>query len=456
MLLAAFSIAFLILYLLLSHNNRLATDDYFYLKNADQLGIWNGMLASYHSWVTRWMSILFLNCVFRSYHFFHSLLPFHLFTIIAFIFSCMNCIRAITKRFPGIKITFTSRLLYSVLFIASIFFFSFSNGESFFWIASATMYLWSIVFFIAGLSFIIQPATGWWTKIACGFCFLFIGGAGESVSINIFILLIAGLLFYFNKGNYSFGNFRKNDQTRMILIAIAALSCSLLISYFGEGRVLRQSALPETGLVNAFVITVKSFIKLILFYLPLKISWFLFFMVPWIYLGYQYSSDKKEPLEKVFGQLFRFVLVFLLLSFLTFIPISFLLGETGPFRTWILISFYLALCSIACGFYLGYKAAWNKKLLNGVFTISMLSSIALMVIFIMSQGSITSTYASAVDQRMKILQAWKEKSGTNTLELDELPPSGMLYSSEISNDSSHFSNQHLKEYLNLKFDIRKK
>ncbi len=455
-LLASFGVTFLLLYTLLSYNNRLATDDYFYFKNLNDHGIWNGMVASYSTWVSRWFAILFLNVVLKSYNLFHSLLPYHLFTIVALTMVVMNFIRAVAERFLQTTISYITLLLYSILLVASFYFFSFSISETWFWIAATTMYLWGIIFFIAGITFILRPGNKLLNQICCACCFLFIGGASESMAIHILTLLAAGILYILYQNKFSLQSFWKGKSHRMIFISALSLLLALLISYSGHGRVLRQSALPDTGIFSSFLVTVKSLVKLILFQLPLKIHWFIFFAVPWIFLGHQFESEKKESLEKIFKRLVIFFLAFLLLSFISFIPASLFLGETGPYRTWIPVSLYLSLCCMVCGFYLGYKAEWNKKLLNRTFSAATLTLIVLMIINIISQKEITSMYSSAVDKRMSDLRELKEKGEKNTIALDALPPSGMLYSSEISADSSYFSNQHLKNFLDLKFDIRKR
>jgi len=454
---AVFSAAFLILYIILSSNNRFAADDYFFLENVSKQGIWNGMLTAYNSWVTRWFAILFLNVALRSYILFHSLLPYHLITLLVFTFAVMNFIRALTERFLRVKIPVPVRFLYAVLFTASFFFFTFNTGETWFWITCTSMYLWSIIFFIIGLTCIIltDNKVNWLTRFICAFCFLFIGGASESTAISILFLLIAGVIYTLYKIKFSFNSFLREERNKLLLISLVAIGVALLISYMGEGRILRQSALPKTGILTAKFIAAKSILKLLLFYLPLKIHWFIFFSVPWIYLGYQYNSEKKESLEKVLRQIAVFVFIFLLLSFISFIPVSYLLGETGPFRTWILASLYLAVCCLVCGFYLGYKIEWKKKLLHRAFNISLSTLIVMMTINISEQNKITSKYAAAVDQRM-IYLTLLQKEKRKTVELEPLPSSGMLYSAEISEDSSHFSNLHLKKIMDLPFDIRKK
>ena len=175
-LLSVFCIAFLLVYLTLSLNNRLAADDYFYLKNLNQHGVWIGMIDSYSTWVTRWSAILFLNVVLLSYNFFHSLLPYHLLTLLVFVIVMMDFLSFLSLRFLKEKISFPTLLIYVLLFIASFFFFSFSIGETFFWVASTTMYLWSVIFIIAGVTNILKPGNKWLRFCGCFIFFIFAGG----------------------------------------------------------------------------------------------------------------------------------------------------------------------------------------------------------------------------------------------------------------------------------------
>lgn len=454
--LALFCAAFLILYFILSSNNRFFADDFYYLQTANEHGVWKGMVVVYNSWVTRWAALLLLSSALKVSDFFHSALSYHILTVMTVISMMTVIIRVALTRFLQVKMSFVSLVLYAVLFTASFFFFSFDIGEIWFWITSSAMYLWSIIFFIAGSALIIQSRNNWWSKISCCSCFLFIGGSSESVAIAILIILLAGTVYNFIQCNYSFKSFWNHESSRLFFIALTSLIISILISYEGNGRTIRQADLPDTGILKALFISCKSLVKLILFQLPLKIHWFIFFAVPWIYLGSLFSSEEKESLEKIFKKIIGFIFAFLLISFISFVPVSLLLGETGPFRTWILVSFYLSLCCAVCGFYLGYKASWNKKMLNRVVTISLSTLTLLMILNILEQKEITTKYAAAVDQRMSYLFQQKAKNEKNMVALDPLPSSGMLYSTEISEDTNYFSNLHLKNYLKAEFSIRKR
>jgi len=63
------------------------------------------------------------------------------------------------------------------------------------------------------------------------------------------------------------------------------------------------------------------------------------------------------------------------------------------------------------------------------------------------QLNFVNPYIKAVENRNQLLNTNKNQF----YRLEALPPSGYLYSSEISVDSNHYNNQHLKSYFNLKY-----
>ena len=95
----------------------------------------------------------------------------------------------------------------------------------------------------------------------------------------------------------------------------------------------------------------------------------------------------------------------------------------------------------------------NKHLNTVLITCPFIVSSFLFGYELLNQKAITSQYAKAYDQRLHYL---KMNSDSPLLELAPLPPSGMLFSAEISVDPAHFSNQHLKKALHLSGKVRKK
>jgi hypothetical protein len=72
----------------------------------------------------------------------------------------------------------------------------------------------------------------------------------------------------------------------------------------------------------------------------------------------------------------------------------------------------------------------------------------------MQQYTLTTEYAKKYDERMEYIESKRLNYTNEVLELPPLPLSGMLFSAELSTDTSHFSNQHLKKALRLNFALQ--
>ena len=125
----------------------------------------------------------------------------------------------------------------------------------------------------------------------------------------------------------------------------------------------------------------------------------------------------------------------------------------GPKRSLTQISFYLiTLCTFLC-FYSGYTQNVFPKFVTPGFYISSITCLIILVATGVSQQHIVSTYALALDQRTKALQELNEKGNTTWTKVEPLPPSGFLYSAEITTDTSHFSNLQYQKGLGLHFKV---
>ena len=69
---------------------------------------------------------------------------------------------------------------------------------------------------------------------------------------------------------------------------------------------------------------------------------------------------------------------------------------------------------------------------------------------LVTQYKITQNYADKYDKRIEYIN---QMSSMDTVILEPLPNSGLLYSSEISFDSEHYTNQHLRNGLQTKSEL---
>ncbi|MGB1316936.1 MAG: hypothetical protein ACPG5W_01950, partial [Flavobacteriales bacterium] len=145
------------------------------------------------------------------------------------------------------------------------------------------------------------------------------------------------------------------------------------------------------------------------------------------------------------------------LADLTIVIIAFslamVMGEMGPTRTWLPITFIVVSVAAFIAYQLG---TWvyiksNGKLFQLV-VIAQIMILAFQAFTGYSQYRTTKLYSAAVDERMHQISTLKTDFLT-IQELEPLPDPGWLFTSEISTDTSHFSNKHLELFFENKFHL---
>jgi hypothetical protein len=445
------ALLFLALYTVLSLHNRPAADDFYFLDAVQTKGTWNAAWDAYNTWITRWSTLLFLGFSIKFFGAGTSLLWFHLFTLVALAVGIGLVMRKIfllqTKSSPGLPLL----LLYSILFLSSFFLLTFRTGETWFWFTSVCMYLWPVIVLLFGIYLTLNMESKSIAIVAIVLCFLFPGGGSEVVALEAWLLLALAFAFL------AFGKpfpFSDAVNKRTVLFAIAALSVSLFIAWIGPGRAIRQEALADPTWDQQLLLPVKATGYFLLMQLPLKIHWILFFTIPWMILKNRFIPSEEKPVPVVFKSVFRDLLIFLVFAWIHFIIVATLLKSFPPFRTWITLSLALAIFCAVTGWRLGYLVTSARGLWSASIIFIVVSSLLLFQTLIVQRAECTA-YSKAVDERMEYLtkMANEEKQ---VLEVKPLPTAGMLYSAEISSDSSYFTNKHLREYLDLKSPVKLK
>lgn len=450
-LLFLFITFFILLYLVLSYNNRPAADDFLYLANIPDKGIWGCMMMSYVGYCGRWAAFLFTGWIvsmsaFRYYLFVFSIITF--FSLVAILYLL---VKNILFKKLNISLPNSLYLLYSFILTSTLFFSSYSIAETWFWLVVVCTYLWSIIMSLILLYILLdEQYKGFHIPIiiiAAGF----IGGASESFAlVNVFLL--SAYLFVSN------GRFKKYpERNRKIILCLIFLLLSFAVTMLAPGNEVRLSFLPKVSFGQSIWIQLKSFIKIFLIKTPPTLHYLFLFSFPWFVLG-KYFSDpsQKQPLTTVFASLKNYVLLVAGLIFVFLVPTSYIMSELGPDRTLSHISFLVAFSFAALFFHLGRKMEIRENIFK-VLKVSTLVLSAMITFYQLSnQYSVTQKYAAAVDKRIELLKDSDKTTGKNIIELESLPSPGMLYSAEISRDVSDYRNQFLKKYTGIKKEIRVK
>ena len=441
--------AFLLFYFILSMNSRMVADDFYFLKNFQDHGWWQSVSVSWHSWITRWASVFWLNVIFSLFTLTGNFLFFHIITLLMLCFALYRWSTSTVdfflaerrSKFPGIAAVadLPRHSRFTICLFVSFFLLTASIGETFFWITSSSMYLWGFIAFCFLTAEVFKGRRNLNSFIIILLTAAFIGGAAEAIALAALLLLSVIIVYRLVR--------KKTDLHS--LVALSVLTVSLIVSYAGEGRALRQSALPQNSVIDALLLTVKSMARIEIYFIREKLIWLILFFISWMGFAENITLPATIKWKSVFGMLSGFIL----LCFIFVFPACYLLGEIPPLRAWILAGF-LNCCILVIGGIL--TGAWlrNRKILRVISSLSVLLLVFMIVRISIQQKQITGNYSRAVDARLQFLTKLVDPEDTTTIILDPLPDSGVLMSSEISTVPSDFRNQHLKNFLGIRADVR--
>ncbi len=433
--------------------NRFAGDDYWLINNTRTYGIYQGMTNMFSTIGGRWTSYLAGGVIYKFYQ-----LPGVLFIYSSILFILfLSAIYFLVKiGFELFELSFTPKILIqiSILFFGFIFLITPAKGEVWFWIASTTVYLQSMIMFLIGLILIMQKKNTILIYVLIAFCMTYAGGASEVFAMN-YILFLIGLIGYclFFSSNTLIATLKSRGLYKMIF-GLSFLFFSFLVLINAEGIDHRLSWLPASSVKISILMTFKSVIKFFLIQLLSNGYWLLIFNIIFLYLGAYLAGNKgKEHIQKYGKRFFySFILLIIMVSIL-FFPTCYVLSDICPGRAETLAVILVAVFCAAWSFVIGFNCIKNNF---KVFIFLVCVFICSMIFLAVDQFKIISTYSSAFDKRITYLKELNHINNHHTISLQPLPQSGFLFSAEISSDTMFFSNEHLKQGLQLGFKVRKK
>ncbi len=431
---------FLSLYLVLSFNCRLSSDDFYYLGLHNEFGAWGGMAHQYFKWSGRWAAHWIACALIGAYRNFWFLPLITLSTLTALIFSIRGILTDVISKYG--YITKPDSLLISLAIVATFFFTSYGIGESWFWYIIIITYMWSIIAFIIILNMIFREGRLInYVMVVLAGCF--IGGASESFAMIFITVLLLILGYRISPLKYSYSE----SVNKKLIFAIAIITISLAVSAFAPGTGVRNSLLPSVTISGKVFITAKAFIKYFVRYLPQKILCFLFLLSPIVFFGMMFRKNVNRKINyaytlRILSVLYPAGLIIL------FIPTCFILGETGPDRALSIVSLYTVIIFGILFFLLGTLIE-NKPVTAILIVMNILTSVYIFF-EMLEQKRIASSFSSAYDNRLIYLESMKNDSSVHIIGLQKLPDHGMLYHEEISADTAYFVNQHIRYGLGLK------
>ena len=407
--------------------NRFSADDYLFIGELSNYSFSEVYQKLYFTWNGRWTYNFIILLFLQFYNFPYFLFGFNVLSTVLLLGSMYSFFKQLNIHFKT-SFEHTKLLSFTLILCGIFFFFTHLTGQSWFWISASLAYLWSCIFFLWGMSSFIKKQPQIWGYVILIISGLFIGGSNEVLAI-LTILLIAYSLFI---GNHSVVKW----------MSLLAVLISFIINYFSPGTAFRDSITPSLSIVDLILYVGYGSIKYFIFDGYKTILPAIVFAFPFYVLGattttnFSTKFSLKQELIKT-GLFIAFVVV------LNQFIVIYALGGLAPDRSTITSSLLGSLALVRFMFLFGNankESNINFKPIIGLVVL-------LLVVFNVVFFTVHYTYSKSVDERMTYIQSIKNNP---VIELKKLENSGYINSAEITTDSTHFLNQHLKYGLGIK------
>jgi hypothetical protein len=411
-------------------SNRPAQDDFFFIYLASEKGIIGGVLFQYLNWCTRYGGLLFGISVAKLSHIPFTYNVFSLLLMSAMSLEFSKWIKHLQNQYSA---NIQNSKAYGMLLCAALFIATPEKGETWFWLASTCTYLFSLICLSGLLRHIIFPKTNKTAYVWIAIYAFAVGSMNETLATPTLTALI--ILTIFTK-------IKKNTiRLQALIIAVLALSIAFIILLLAPGNALRASAFSPP---NWSEWPVEN----------LYLTWWLIrnAIIPyagWILTGALIGGIvlfKANPKILPLRSSILITLTFPILLFCFQGMITKLTAEPAAQRTLFPIIAVLWL-TLSLLFQSILHCTFKENIPPYLYLASVTIWWILCTTLWIQQAPTTLTYAKQFDTRISILSSPDYCDYKPAL--PKLPESGWLYSAEISNDTAHFSVNHLRKGLNM-------
>jgi len=426
------SLIFLITYLFIWHNFRIGADDFYFLKNVRDRGIIGATLYEYNNWNSRYFSNLLAFSTLKNYQFGQSLILLALAYLIFSVFSVYLIIISITDHLK-IHLLKSTKILFSSVTIAGLFYSCFKINDTWFWICTLNTYLLSSMLFLLGTSFIFSRFQNKASILVPILSFAYIGGSSGPLSL-LSLLILVSLFIFKNKLTI-------NYAAPKLIGSIISLLLFFTILYTAPGNRMRESSFQEVSIWWALLYNFKFCGIILIKYLPKYVIQLICFSSIWIVLG---IKIKKTDRRTYFRQILYGAIICALLCYLFQLPVTFKTQDVAAYRTLFFVTVLL---------YSFFAFIWvlTGMLISKPKSYLLSTSLVFFIIIYQSvqfttQKKIIEEYAVVYDKTIKKLN---NQQGAKSVSINDMPASGYLMPMGISKDSAYFMNRHIADFFKI-------
>ncbi len=445
-------ISFLLLYTVLSFNNRLASDDVYFLAMLKKQGFWDCFRNVYNGWSGRWSATAYFFCVIgltdNYLHIHYFLVAYHILTLLLLIAAIQMIIQFVFLKFLQITLAILDVLVYSILFIACFYFFTFDSIEAWWWLCSSIAYLQGICFLLVGVALILQHKRGILHDCCISLCFIYAGGCMEIYSMIVLSLFLLGLLYGLKTKRWE--QWKQHKHFNTCSIAMISFLLSTVICVIAPGNYHRRISAIEASSVH--VSALPGFFNTLehsLFQKKNGVA--LLLSALWILLGMKLGERERSISGKQMKKAALIGLIPLLVSIVITYLFKIFIMKNGPVpaRVWTLTSFFIATWACLLFFLAGYHFSNSLKRFSFLKPLIPACSMIVLFAYVYRQNDLSSKYAKQHDEVINTLLLAKERS-EKTVVIHPLPDPGMLVPLYIGDGYIDWT---LKEVLDLKCEI---
>ncbi len=448
------ALVFIVLFITLSFHNRLASDDLYFLTMIKKDGLLGSFNEVYQTWSGRWTRTAYLFFVIsltKNYqHIHYFLFVYHLITLFVLVISIKTILRFLFLEVLKIELGKKDAVIYSVLFIASFYFFTFDIIESWWWICSSFAYLQGICFLLAGVALLLKQQQRSIRVCGIGFCFLYIGGCFEIYSLIVLTLFLFFAMYCKRIGKWN--EWRKKGYLTALFIAFTCLLISTVICFIAPGNFQRIGVISDGQAIH-----LSSFYSAItigaISLLQKKMIVAILLSSLWMLIGIRVRENLGD---RQTAKTFRNGIVISIFAIIGSVLINevfkvvVLKNALMPSRAFTFTSFLVAIFMCQLFFALGYAFFDVIKRYARFLSLIPCSCVLILCAYTYKQYGSTRRYAMQHDALIDTLLVAKAEAKQEIL-VHALPDPGMLVPLNVKDQDWA-----LKEILDLSFEINVK
>lgn len=443
-LIIIFAVSFILFLITTAYFVRPCSDDLWFYYEYLHKGWFNSIYEFKYN--KRWVSYLTFNtiCIFsKNFIDLHkAYFLYYLFVFNLLIFSTTRLIRISSEYYFKIKINYLHSLLFAILFISSLYFSTLHGQEVWFWTIANTTYLFPIPLLFIGI-YEFMNKNSILSKIIISSVFFLIGGTLENLIITISLILIFYLLYSIKIDN--------REQIKKTIIALVSVIIFPIISFFGNG-INNRIHLDRKSFKDQ---TIRYF-ETVFFDYELKFNTpRILIFISILCMMFLIANGLKQKIKTTsfnFKKLIKLnLLLFLIISITTYLPLIKLFGNLGPARASIPFVLFICISIFSWVFILGLFKILEQKIL---FIIC--SSIGTILILILTnkQYTLSEKFTTAYDNRINYIISQKNKKSEYIL-VNPLPDPGVLACQEVGkiNEKGYISSYYLGRVNGINKDV---